>query len=57
MGVLDWLNSSLVKETVHSNTSTSTPVVQKSPLIEKFIKGGEEKIHFNKRSYTYTPSD
>ena len=26
MGVLDWLNSSLVKETVHSNTSTSTPV-------------------------------
>ncbi len=48
MGVLDWLNSSLVKETVHSNTSTSTPVVQKSQLIEKFIKGGEEKIHFTK---------
>ena len=48
MGVLDWLNSSLVKETVHSNTSTSTPVVQKSQLIEKFIKGGEEKIHLTK---------
>ena len=48
MGVLDWLNSSLVKETVHSNTSTSTPVVQQSQLIEKFIKGGEEKIHLTK---------
>ena len=48
MGVLDWLNSSLVKETVHSNTSTSTPVVQKSQLIEKFIKGGEERIHLTK---------